>query len=244
MRRPILALLLLFLTFVPAFAQAPPQVERQVQGIFERPEFWWKDSAPAQTPGWLQALADLYSRLRRWLAELFAGDEAPAPPPGGGLGDLLGLLGNLAGLALLGVAAWLLLPLLRRLAALLRLLRQEREPSSKALPADLDLSVDPEHLPGWQALERRALEVEDPRMAVRALYLASLSLLEEAGLIRYSRGTTNTEYLRQARAARAPLAEPFGDLTRGFDRAWYGRKPVEVAEIRTAWRALVQDLSR
>jgi hypothetical protein len=63
------------------------------------------------------------------------------------------------------------------------------------------------------------------REAVRALYLAVLSLLHGQRLLRYETTRTNGEYVRQVRlAAQAPagLAEPFALLTRQFEVLWYG----------------------
>lgn len=61
----------------------------------------------------------------------------------------------------------------------------------------------------------------DYRSAVRQLYLATILLLDERGLLRYDRALTNREYLRavarepQVLAALQPIVET-------FDRTWYG----------------------
>lgn len=61
---------------------------------------------------------------------------------------------------------------------------------------------------------------------VRFLYLAVLSALHHARLIRYERTRTNGEYLRQLRTADrdGDVVAPFIQLTRLFDQKWYGER--------------------
>lgn len=61
----------------------------------------------------------------------------------------------------------------------------------------------------------------DYRTAVRYLYLSSLLLLEERGLLRYDRSLTNREYLRSV-AHRPELASTLREVIDVFDRVWYG----------------------
>ena len=61
----------------------------------------------------------------------------------------------------------------------------------------------------------------DYRNAVRYLYLSSLLVLDERGLLRYDRSRTNREYLRSV-SSRPELSKPLGDVIDVFDRVWYG----------------------
>ena len=73
-----------------------------------------------------------------------------------------------------------------------------------------------------QALSRGG----DYRSAVRYLYLSSLLLLDERGLLRYDRTKTNREYLRSI--SRSPgLAKPLGEVIEVFDDVWYGYHSLE-----------------
>jgi hypothetical protein len=74
-----------------------------------------------------------------------------------------------------------------------------------------------------QALERARTYSRsgDYRSAVRYLYMSSLMLLEERGLVRYDRTQTNQEYLRGV-ASRPELANVLRDVIDVFDRVWYG----------------------
>ncbi|MCI0394212.1 MAG: DUF4129 domain-containing protein [Chloroflexi bacterium] len=68
----------------------------------------------------------------------------------------------------------------------------------------------------------------DYRTAVRYLYLSTLLLLEERGLLRYDRSKTNREYLRSL-AHRPELAATLRDVIDVFDRVWYGFQPLDEA---------------
>ncbi|MCB9160947.1 MAG: DUF4129 domain-containing protein [Caldilineaceae bacterium] len=76
---------------------------------------------------------------------------------------------------------------------------------------------------------RRAQEFSaggDYRTAVRYLYLSSLLLLEQHGVLRYDRALTNREVLR--RVAHDPtLAAVLQDVVDVFDRVWYGYQPLD-----------------
>ena len=65
----------------------------------------------------------------------------------------------------------------------------------------------------------------DYRTAVRYLYLSSLLLLDERGLLRYDRSQTNREYLRSV-ANHPHLANPLRRVIDVFDRVWYGYQPL------------------
>lgn len=61
----------------------------------------------------------------------------------------------------------------------------------------------------------------DYRSAVRYLYLSSLLLLDERGLLRYDHSKTNREYLRSVSDS-PELSEPLKDVIDVFDNVWYG----------------------
>ena len=71
------------------------------------------------------------------------------------------------------------------------------------------------------ARRRRVLRAGDYRNAVRYLYLSSLLLLDEQGMLRYDRSRTNREVLRSV-SSKPELAVPLHDVIDVFDRVWYG----------------------
>ena len=68
------------------------------------------------------------------------------------------------------------------------------------------------------------LQIGDHRQAVRYLYLKSLRLLNDQGLIRFHQESTNEEYLRQLSAT--PQAPAFRVLTGLYEKVWYGEFPL------------------
>jgi hypothetical protein len=68
------------------------------------------------------------------------------------------------------------------------------------------------------------LQIRDHRQAVRYLYLKSLRLLSDRGLIRLHQESTNQEYLAQLGSN--PHRGPFSDLTIAYEKVWYGEFPL------------------
>ncbi|MBN1287790.1 MAG: DUF4129 domain-containing protein [Anaerolineae bacterium] len=68
--------------------------------------------------------------------------------------------------------------------------------------------------------------VRDYRAAIRYLYLSSLLLLDERGVIRYDPTLTNREHLQQA-AGSPRLADLLRPVVSTFDYVWYGFAPAD-----------------
>ena len=101
---------------------------------------------------------------------------------------------------------------------------------SVASEAEIDPSEeDGDELLTAESAMKKALELStggDYRLAVRYLYLSSLLLLEERGMLRYDRSKTNREYLRSV-ANNPEVAANLGELVNVFDRVWYGYQPID-----------------
>jgi hypothetical protein len=69
------------------------------------------------------------------------------------------------------------------------------------------------------------MQTKNYRQAVRYLYLKTLRLLNERGLIRYRQEATNQEYWQQLRAT--PQGSSFRNLTMIYEQVWYGEFPLE-----------------
>lgn len=77
----------------------------------------------------------------------------------------------------------------------------------------------------WLRLAQEKLDAGELRLALRALFLASLAHLGDRRLIAISRAKSNGDYLRELgfRARdRQELRQRFNENVRAFDRAWYG----------------------
>ena len=68
------------------------------------------------------------------------------------------------------------------------------------------------------------MQIKDYRQAVRYLYLRTLRVLNDRGMIRYHQESTNQEYWRQLSAT--PQGGPFRDLTTIYEKVWYGEFPL------------------
>jgi hypothetical protein len=171
---------------------------------------------------------DISRRIEEMLDSLlrYRGKVSPDGSPEGGAMDpsaIRGLVYVLAGLLLLGLLGfavrWLLV---RRRSAPVA-------PAPSPAPA-VDLTNEAtlaSELPEdeWMRLAREKLAAGDPRLAVRALFLAILSSLGEQRLIEIGRSKSNLDYRRELRLrapSRRDLPEVFGRSVGLFERVWYG----------------------
>jgi hypothetical protein len=161
-------------------------------------------------------------------------EDAPPRHAGGGGG---GAVAPQAGGGGFGTFGWLILGLLALAVlggALVLFLRSRdpsepaRAPATEALPPPEATGLEPdEQSPAdlWRRAEARARQ-GDFLEGVRYLYLAVLTLLHRADLIRYEKTRTNGEYLRQLASAdgAGAVVDPFRRLTRLFEQKWYGER--------------------
>lgn len=125
----------------------------------------------------------------------------------------------------LGLAGWLVVLLYRRHRG-----REEAEPgeNGRGGPVDLeseDLVATQLHEDEWLRLAREQIAKGEGRLAIRALFLATLAHLGERGLLRIVRSKSNRDYRRELerRAGHLPaLRRAFDENTELFERAWYG----------------------
>lgn len=97
-------------------------------------------------------------------------------------------------------------------------------------PATADTNGDEDDVPptsdAAQDRAEDAMTSGDYRAAIRYLYLASLLLLDERGVIRFDPSLTNTEHLRQI-TGQTPVRGLLENIVTIFDRVWYGFAPVD-----------------
>jgi hypothetical protein len=174
--------------------------------ILSRPDFQWKEPTPSPLQQWWDALM---RRLRDFLTRI----------PGNGI---LSVNTSFLEYLLLGVGGLVIALLLAyALRGIWKSVVSETDLSQEAKDNDEGLTTD-------SALQkaRELSNSGDYRLAVRYLYLSSLLLLEERGVLRYDRSWTNREYLRSV--AHIPeLAMPLSEVIEVFDRVWYGYQPLD-----------------
>lgn len=183
------------------------------------------------------ATRDAAKRFGEWLEEVFEkwGREerrSRRAPSGIDSGALQGLSTTMSvGLVVLVclLVAWLVVVMYRKYKGIAPV-----EAGDSVDAGEIDLhseEIVASQLPEdeWMRLAREQMSKGDTRLAVRALFLATLSKLGEDGLLRIARFKTNRDYRvelsRKARKAEE-LRRAFEENTRLFERAWYGWHPV------------------
>lgn len=87
----------------------------------------------------------------------------------------------------------------------------------------------------WERHARELAAARRWREAVRAWYHAVLVCLFQRGLLHYQKGRTNWEYASRL-APETAWRPTFLDLTRLFDREWYGRSASDAEAVRECSR--------
>ncbi len=195
---------------------------RARQALAELPE---GGALPQKNTGLLEALADFlrpfaewveatWEKLMEWLARLWP--DAPDKPVFLGL-DVPSLVTILV-VVLAAIALWLGVRAIRN--------RRRRAPAAPAAATPPPPAADEDPLSrGANEWERYGAELAAAgrfREAIRAWYHAVLVTLFRRGALHFRKGRTNWEYV----AALAPGYEwrpRFIELTRHFEREWYGR---------------------
>ncbi|MDB5191401.1 MAG: hypothetical protein JWQ96_964 [Segetibacter sp.] len=90
---------------------------------------------------------------------------------------------------------------------------------------DYDISTEDINQISFDEAIREAIEDRNYRLAVRLMYLKSLKLLADRGLIDWKENKTNTEYLSELSGK--PFQPVFNTLTNHFEYTWYGEVAVE-----------------
>jgi len=94
----------------------------------------------------------------------------------------------------------------------------------------------------WLAEAEQRLQAGDYRAAVRALHMAALMKLDDAGQVRYDSSYTDGRFVRALQSKGQPdLAGVLGRLNHLFAIVWYGRRAAGQAEYAAA-RALWTEL--
>ncbi len=180
-----------------------------LQAVLKRPEFQWNQPVSP-----LQAFLDsLRQKPIEWLNSLFGQNGVSIPIPGGEIFFIFAII------VLIIVLAYVFRSLFGDLIVESRL-NEDQLPGDELLTAETAL--------------QRAKEISqtgDYRTAVRYLYLSSLLLLDERGLLRFDRSKTNREYLRSV-ASYPHLSEPLREVIDVFDRVWYGFRTLDEYEFR------------
>ncbi|MBI5351128.1 MAG: DUF4129 domain-containing protein [Chloroflexi bacterium] len=172
--------------------------------ILSRPEFQWPEKAPNPVNDWLQKLLET---LYRWWNSIFGGRQFTIP-----MDNVL--LSTVASILLAVVLFYVFRSLF---VDFMKEAQINGEEGGNGEPLTSEAAFEKA-----QGLSRGG----DYRSAVRYLYLSSLLLMDERGVLRFDRSKTNHEYLRSV--ANSPeLAKPLEEVIEVFDNVWYGYHSLE-----------------
>jgi hypothetical protein len=173
---------------------------------------------------WLRTVRRWLRKLGDWLDKLFP-DRAPTRAPDfSGVGTVLRFVLYVLLGAILLVAGVMLYRMWERRG------KQSREVVAEAAEPAVDIedeSTTADGLPeeGWLKLAHELLDKGELRLAVRAMFLATLSLLAERELVNIARFKSNLDYRRELglRAhARPEILETFSGSVTMYESVWYG----------------------
>ncbi len=222
------------------------QFRDEISSILEQKKYQWRlsrrqlgEEPPEQS--WLgQRLSEIGESAKRairaaekWLKEqlerFFGRDPSQSRSGGEKEGSFFKGLGSTLSLGLvalvLGLLVWLVAVLFRRHRAGGK---EVLEDGGLSGPVDLeseDLVATQLHEDEWMRLAREQIARGEGRLAIRALFLATLAHLGERGLLRIARSKSNRDYRRELlrRAGHLPrMREAFDENTELFERVWYG----------------------
>ena len=239
----------------------PAQLDRAIEEVLAGPEFRWRlrpvpgqeaKAADGPVKRFVRQGVDLLVEMARsvgraigkvvdWFAKHFR--DSPSTREAVKTGATTGvelvriLLYVFIGLAVLLIlwVVWLMVRNARREGS--RVLTAQAV--TAAAPDLRDENVHAAQLPvdGWLALAREHAERGEWRLALRALYLATLARLAAEGLISLAQFKTNLDYEREVRRralSRQELVAHFARRRREFEDVWYGRAEPGESNIR-AW---------
>jgi hypothetical protein len=226
----------------------PPELDRSIRTTVESPAYNWRFPPPASavrgTP-WIVAVTDrVLSALKSGvkflikaiekILEFIFGPLLKAPLPGQGTAPARTL--NRSLYVLIALAAAVALWFFWRARQKRKIATLRLSPSNAVAVHLEDEGLTADRLPEaeWLEMGERCLLEENPRLALRAFFLASLAWLGQDRWIALHAAKTNREYeLELRRKARGfpAVREPFADNMLAFERAWYGQHAVSTADV-------------
>lgn len=185
----------------------------------------------------IKSIFDGWKRLRRWMADLFP----DAAPTSAGRSSAFGW-------AAMQAVLWLVIGVVIALILSVVVLAWKRGREARkaviaaqavqlAAPDLRDEATQAAQLPteGWLELAREQLARGEWRLALRALYLATLARLAVEGFVTLAKFKTNLDYERELRR-RALMQQDvvswFAARRLAFEQVWYGRAAAGEASVR------------
>ena len=240
---------------MPLASATPPgvrlpttDVNQQLDRVLTAPEYAWRNPSKVEAPpGWLEQFRDwlrdllgsfgraldrLGRTISRWLASLFPHVSGIPTNGADGMSTVAQILSWVTIVGAVTVLTLILVKLIsrRRVIAPPPVLAAAPTPDLESEDTTADQLPDEE----WLRLARQKVEEGDLRQALRALFLAALSLLGAQGLVLIRKSKSNFDYERELRRklnTASGLDEIFSADRKLFERCWYGAHPVSLTEF-------------
>ncbi|MCB1076670.1 MAG: DUF4129 domain-containing protein [Verrucomicrobiae bacterium] len=225
----------------------PSDLQNSIEETLRQKKYQWRYPRQAiegdadSEKGWLarqlSALADSIERsvkrlgkaLESLMKRLFENDGARSRrhgTPGEGVAEGIGIFAKVLLIAVVAaLITWVIILIVRRAGHAKPL---PLDDGGLAGPIDLESeTILATQLPEdeWMRLAREQIAKGEHRLAVRALFLASLAHLGDRGLLGIARFKSNRDYVRELLLKARSLPElraAFGENVRLFEWVWYG----------------------
>ncbi len=192
------------------------------------------DTKPSMLQNFLEALDRAWKGFWDWVDKLFKKKEEQEPTiKPSEINDLSSMLEwiRLAMILVLVAAAAVVAVAIMRWRRSKRVRSLPQATIVPLVPVDLtkeDVKADDLPEDSWLKMARELEARGDLRLAMRALYLATLSAMAQREWIRIGRGKSNRDYLmefrKRLRTKEGPVAH-FADSMELFEASWYGTHP-------------------
>lgn len=258
---------------IPRAQTAPPLVlDRALNEVLDQSEFRWR-LHPLPVPierkkegllrgfvrSTFEVLRQVVKTVARWIGDvydwvgnLFPGgksgrdDDARLAKAAGSGFAWMATLQLVAYVLLIGVGLFLIF-------MIWKVWRHNRDTRPLAAPAEIpavtpdlrDETVEASRLPadGWLDLARKQIAAGEWRLALRALFLATLARHAHSGWLSLTKFKTNLDYeieLRRRAYGQTAVLGNFRDRRRQFEEVWYGEVPASDALARQ-WLQQMED---
>lgn len=231
--------------------------ESELSETFKQKKYQWQLSRRADAEfagseeGWLarrmrelaEATQELLRSINQWFDEMLENTRRDAVGASGGsssdgLKGFEGLkstfsLGLIA--VVVGLILWLAFLLYRKYKDTSGNEKLENAPAAVVDLQNEDIVASQLPEGEWMRLAREQISKGDGRLAIRALFLATLANLGEEGVIMIARFKSNRDYRRELELKirkKTELRTAFGENTKLFEEAWYGWHPVEEETVK------------
>ena len=233
---------------------SPGELDQSIEEIMARPEFSWRmprDAAEQKAPedmGPLEAalrwLVDIIKKgiktiggwikdLLDWLEDLMPQSEGPSATPNRNWKTPVRIILLLLLILFLAIMAYIFIRMWQR-----RRTRPLEAISTPAAPvpdlSDEKVKADELSTNRWLAIAAELTEKGELRLAMRALYLATLAHLADHQMITIESYKSNRDYERELKRRaheHQTLITTFADNLNIFERAWYGMYRIARSEF-------------